>query len=184
MHEHTDAHGVIKVRIDGTDVDSVVLTSRWREFYDAQTLAETLTEIIRAELPPAFVVDDIAMPENLPSGPMDPAKWRAFWDEFNLYQEAVVRHRARAAAGELLEWNPPTEASDDRKHVGVEFVGGRFQAVHIDPRWAEKASLQDLSNRISTALQQHPMTNDRPIDPDRQAMADHGANFMRILAGN
>lgn len=184
MHELTDQHDVIKVRFDDDEIDGVVLTSAWRNYYDAETVSVALSEVIKQGLPDDVRLGEAQLPHELPTGQMDPATWRAFWDEFNAYNDAVVRLRNRAVAGEIADWNPPTEVSDDRRRVGVEYVGGRFEAIHLEPKWASEAPLQELSDRITDTLRSAPLVTERPTDPDREAMRTHGANFMRYLAGN
>lgn len=163
MNQLTDDHDILTVRTRGMDVDSVSLRSGWKRHYDAESLSLAITDLLKQAMPEPLEAP-FRVPERpiLKPGPADPVAMRAFWSALVEYRAALASLRERSLLGETLAASP-TEATDDRRRVGVSYTSGRFEAIGLEPTWLKNAPIQEISDVITTVLQKNPLVQDTTL---------------------
>lgn len=162
--EYTDDHGIITLRTDGAEVDAVGVRGGWERHYDARTLSLAIRDLVRQAMPAAtetpFTVTDRPI---LEPGPANPVALSAFWGAHAEYRAALMSIRERAGA---IAPSERTDVSDDRRRVGVTYTGGRFEAIGLDPSWLRHASVQQISEVVTTVLRKQPLVRTAPLAGD------------------
>ena len=96
---------------------------------------------------------------------------REFMAMHNEWRQRAQDFRRRMAVGEFDgEW--PTEIVDERERVEVRFSGGRFSELHLNPQWAEKASVQALHDTILGALEGVDLAHEDPTAAERGVLRE------------
>lgn len=184
MQEYTDPHDVISIRVEGAEVDAVSVRNSWRDHYDATEFAAAINELLKQAMPAlAESTARITAPAPTVRRRLSTEEQMNFWNEFMMYESRMTNLRKRIAAGELTEATGEVEISDPRKRVGVLYVNGRFQEIGFDPTWLADAPMQTLSETITDTLRKHPLSAERPLDPDLADVAERRTNLRAILLG-
>lgn len=166
----SDDDGTVELTIDQGRVTSLRVSNRWRERHDASTLADALSRLIRDALP-ARAQPPQPQPQDrhLPLSSLP-----AYLAEMQAGRRAMRRYLARLRSGEVRR-QAEERLTDADKRVEVAVVGGRFQAVFLNPEWAQEATVQSLCDTI-LAILPDPLVRDQPIDPDiAEARAHYAA---------
>ena len=153
----------VQVEIDEGRLVRVRIPNGWRASASVSDLGSALSAAIRQALP---------VPEHWASPPESSARPGLSVEDL---AECMAMHRAwrtaltdvqrRDRAGEFAD-DQPAEVVDAGERVSVTFAGGRFDAIHLRPDWAEHASVQAICDRILAATVALDL-----VRPDRYAAA-------------
>ena len=158
----SDDSETVEIDIFEGRVESIRISNRWRERFDAPALARSITELV-VDVLPAKVVPERIEPGGDKHLPIGSVKW--FTAELRLGREATRRYIARLRAGETAR-NQVTRVTDESNSVEVVYFGGRFAGLDINPKWAENAAVQTLCDVLLEVLGQAPLVQDDEPDPD------------------
>ncbi len=181
MQEYSDPHDVLTVRVDGSDVDGVVVRNGWRDHYSVEEFTTAINDLLKQAIP----VREEPTPDAEPVSERELSveEQIVFWNEFMLYESRMDKLRQRILAGELTPEDREVEVSDPRQRVGVLYLDGAFHEIGFDPTWLAEAPMQTLSETITETLRQRPLATDLPMDPDLADVAERRATLRAILRG-
>ena len=180
--EHEDGHKVITVRMAGSRADSVVVKTSWRRHYDARTLCETISRLIREALPPQSVPPEVMPddPSRYPRGPIESARSEGFWNEFSLWLRSLELRREKAVEHPRPIWKSPETIVDHRGRAGVDFAPtGRFRMISALPEFLSHATAQQITDLFTELLRDVELVQEPPVDPDEIESIRHRNAFVR-----
>lgn len=183
MREMGDDNDVITIRVDGVNVDSVVVRNRWRSYYDATTLAAQIKALLKQAIANSVPTETSEMMVPVTGRWLGDAEIRYFWEQFALYRRKRELYIAKVLSRGIPERPQTEETADRQRHIGASYVGGRFNDLGIDPAWLESTPMQTVSEQLTKLLSQRPLIVEAPIDPDRSAMEQHLGAIYDLLAG-
>lgn len=159
----SDESGTVEVVLSGQQVEAVRISNLWKERLDATALAAALSELIRSALPPR----ELATPRTPPNGNkhLPVGSVASFVAELQAGRRATRRYIDRLKAGEVRR-NPQTWHTDPENRVEISTVGGRFNEVLINPKWAAEASIQTLCDTILDTFSGVALVQEPEPDPD------------------
>lgn len=174
----SDESGTVEVVVSGLQVDSVRISNLWKDRFDTGALAATVSELIREALP-SREAPQPREPHQDKHLPLDSVS--SFIAELRAGRQATRRYVERLKAGEV-DRNPETRLTDPENRVEVSLRRGRFNAVLINPEWAEKATIQTLCDTLLTALTKAPLVSEPAPDPDLAEAQKHYDAARRHLS--
>lgn len=171
-----DDSGTIEITVDSGKLVSLRISNQWRDRFDAETLASTLSQLIRDAMPERQSISRPPTPDyHLPLSSVS-----AYLAEVRAGREASKRYVQRARAGKInrpeVVWREDLSA-----HVHVAMVGARFHALGIDPEWAGKVSIQAFNDTLLEVMRDIDLTADDAVDPDLAESRMHYAQAKRYL---
>lgn len=174
----SDDTGTVEVVVSGLQVQAVRISNLWKDRFSTETLAGVVSELIREALPPrsAPTPPEPHTDKHLPLGSV-----QSFIAELRAGREATRRYIGRLKAGEVRK-SPQTWVTDPENRVEVSYVGGRFNALLINPKWAPETTVQSLCDAILTTLEQVPLVEEPEPDPDLVEARRHYDAARRHLA--
>lgn len=173
----SDETGTVEVVVSGLQVDAVRVSNLWKDRFDAETLASTISTLVRETLPPRKAPEriDPGGDKHLPVGAV-----AGFTAELRAGRRATRRYIERLRAGEVQKHQETRLTEQDRVEVSV--VGGRFNALLINPDWAKDATVQSLCDTILDVLNRVPLMEEPELDPDLAEAQRHYDAARRHLA--
>lgn len=144
----TDDMDTIEVVVRGLEVDAVRISNSWRKRYEAEALAEKLSELIRDAMPPR----EVPRQPTLGNKHLPISSIPAFLEEMRRGREATRRYIRRLRAGEVERPEPDQRQRDTDGRIEVSIVGGRFNAVFINPEWAANTTTNALCDTLLATL--------------------------------
>lgn len=172
----SDESGTVEITVASGRLVSLRVSNQWRDRFDAQSLASTLSELIRDAMPQRQGIPRPPTAEyHLPLSSV-----AAYLAEVRAGREATRRYIRRARSGEIKRpevlWREDLGA-----HVDIALVGSRFHALAIDPEWAAKVSIQAFCDTILEAMHDIDLTAEDPVDPDIAASRRHYSAAKQYL---
>lgn len=167
-----DPTGTIAIHVENGSVESLRISSQWRNRFEPAALAEQLSQLIGEALPPRVSPRTDAV-EETPHRELPIDAVASYLEDMRRGRQAMRRYLARLKAGEV-ERRREERHEDAGNRVNVSTVGGRFNAVYLNPEWAQEASLQELCDTI-LALLPRPLAAAPQVDTDIAEARGHFA---------
>lgn len=169
--------------IDNIDIDThdarilrIRIPNNWQSHATVTELETALNHTLTAALPPPMTHqagEDLPVRSDISS--------REFTECMQMHQawhDALDDFRRRERAGEFTD-NHPNEVIDERQRLSITFRDGRFEALHLRPDWAEKATAQKICDAILDATQDLDLVRPDPRTQALQHVRDLDAEIRR-----
>lgn len=137
----------VEVETAGGQLVSVRIGARWRELGSPTDLEQALSAAIRS----SFEGDaPTTLDEPSPDARRDLSveDLADYWELHRQWRDAMTALKRDIAEGKYTA-DVQSEVVDEKERVSITFAGGRFEAVHFNPRWIADASLQAISDALS-----------------------------------
>lgn len=154
----------VQVDVDKGRLARVRIPTRWNKVASVADLSAALSSAVTAALPPV-VETSFAAQESSVRPDLTVEQLAEYMARQREWRAALTDVQRRARAGEFSD-DQPSEVVDPGQKVSITFAGGRFEAIHLRPDWAEHAPAQAISDAILDATATLDL-----VRPDRYSAA-------------